>query len=110
MQLDGLLFYHKRAHYTFGASPLVVWLKAYMVPEILGIEIPSELAALAPSSYAGFGSHADAVRKRQERSKKSTANGNREIADSVNESMESEVAISCPDESVNTCSTAENSQ
>jgi hypothetical protein len=107
MQLDGLLFYHKKAHYTFGASPLVVWLKAYMVPEILGIDIPCELAALAPSSYTGFGSHANAVRKQQqERSKKSTANGTGVTADSVNDSMESEVAF--PND--NNSSTAKNSQ
>ena len=66
-QLDGLLFYHKKAHYTFGASPLVVWLKAYMMPEILGIGIPDELTQLAPSSYTGFSSHAEEVRQRKER-------------------------------------------
>lgn len=38
-ELDGLLFYHKKAHYHEGVSPLVGWLKPYMVPEILGIAV-----------------------------------------------------------------------
>jgi len=65
-QLDGLLFYHKRTHYTFGPSPLVVWLKAYMLPEILSISVPAELLALAPSTYSGFSAHAETVRQRKQ--------------------------------------------
>lgn len=38
--VDGLLFYHKRTHYTFGVTPLVTWLKVYMVEKILNIEPP----------------------------------------------------------------------
>ena len=38
--VDGLLFYHKRTHYTFGTTPLVTWLKPPMVKEILNIEPP----------------------------------------------------------------------
>ncbi|CAG9796689.1 unnamed protein product [Diatraea saccharalis] len=34
--MDGLLFYHKHAHYISGETPLVVWLFPYMVQEILG--------------------------------------------------------------------------
>jgi len=65
LQLDGLLFYHKRTHYTFGQSPLVVWLKAYMLPEILGISVPAEMLALAPSTYTGFTAHAETVRQKK---------------------------------------------
>jgi len=59
------LFYHKRTHYTFGPSPLVVWLKAYMLPEILGIAVPAELLALAPGTYSGFSAHAETVRQKK---------------------------------------------
>ncbi|CAN8029740.1 unnamed protein product [Ixodes persulcatus] len=38
-ELDGLLFFHKRAHYHQGVTPLVGWLKAYMVPEILHLDV-----------------------------------------------------------------------
>jgi len=65
LQLDGLLFYHKRTHYTFGPSPLVVWLKAYMLPEILDISVPADLLAQAPPTYAGFNAHAETVRLRK---------------------------------------------
>ncbi|XP_053616901.1 snurportin-1 [Plodia interpunctella] len=37
--LDGLLFYHKRAHYISGETPLVGWLYPFMVPEVLGSDI-----------------------------------------------------------------------
>ncbi|XP_002130907.2 snurportin-1 [Ciona intestinalis] len=35
--VDGLLFYHKRTHYTFGSTPLVTWLKVEMLKDILNI-------------------------------------------------------------------------
>lgn len=38
--MDGLLFYHKETHYTPGSTPLVGWLRPYMVTDILGIEVP----------------------------------------------------------------------
>jgi hypothetical protein len=39
--LDGILFYHKRVHYLPGVTPLVGWLKGYMLPEVLSIKVPS---------------------------------------------------------------------
>jgi snurportin-1 len=47
-KVDGLLFYHKRTHYVHGRSPLVGWLKVHMVPEILGIDVDSELTTSLP--------------------------------------------------------------
>ena len=38
-QVDGVLFYHRRAQYHPGRTPLVAWLKPFMIPEILGIPI-----------------------------------------------------------------------
>lgn len=38
--LDGILFYHKHTHYTLGHTPLVGWLKPWMLPEVLGVSIP----------------------------------------------------------------------
>ncbi|CAH2050262.1 unnamed protein product, partial [Iphiclides podalirius] len=38
--LDGLLFYHKHAHYVAGETPLVGWLYPFMVQEVLGYDIP----------------------------------------------------------------------
>ncbi|KAG8440286.1 hypothetical protein GDO86_006157 [Hymenochirus boettgeri] len=39
-KVDGFLFYHKHTHYTPGSTPLVGWLRPYMVPEILGFPVP----------------------------------------------------------------------
>uniref|UniRef100_A0A8D0BM25 Snurportin-1 n=1 Tax=Salvator merianae TaxID=96440 RepID=A0A8D0BM25_SALMN len=40
-EVDGLLFYHKQAHYSPGSTPLVGWLRPYMVADILGIPVPA---------------------------------------------------------------------
>ncbi|KAF1767959.1 hypothetical protein GCK72_007919 [Caenorhabditis remanei] len=41
-RLDGLLFYHKSVIYEPGQSPLVGWLKPWMLPEILSVTIPEK--------------------------------------------------------------------
>ncbi|XP_054159462.1 snurportin-1-like [Oppia nitens] len=38
-EVDGLLFYHKRCHYTPGVTPLVNWLKPHMLSDVLKINI-----------------------------------------------------------------------
>ncbi|XP_033211824.1 snurportin-1 [Belonocnema kinseyi] len=43
LPLDGILFYHRQAHYTHGRTPLVTWLKPFMLPEVLGISVPSSM-------------------------------------------------------------------
>lgn len=54
-KLDGLLFYHKQAHYQPGTvTPLVGWLKAFMVPEILGIDVDEAYFQEKPSSYTSL--------------------------------------------------------
>lgn len=52
LQVDGLLFYHKQTHYTPGSTPLVGWLRPYMVPEILGLAVPPTSLTAKPD-YAG---------------------------------------------------------
>ncbi|KAI6078007.1 Snurportin-1 [Aix galericulata] len=51
-EVDGLLFYHKQTHYTPGSTPLVGWLRPYMLPEILGLAVPPT-ALTAKPDYAG---------------------------------------------------------
>ncbi|XP_076354540.1 snurportin-1 isoform X2 [Tachypleus tridentatus] len=50
-KLDGLLFYHKRTLYTAGLTPLVGWLKPYMLPEMLQIPVPETLTSDKPPTY-----------------------------------------------------------
>ena len=52
-QVDGLLFYHQQTHYTPGSTPLVGWLRPYMVTDILGIEVPVGPLTTKPE-YAGL--------------------------------------------------------
>merc|ERR1712050_721818 len=53
-QLDGLLIYHKEVHYMPGRTPLVGWLKAFMVPELLGIQVADKLMEQMPDVYGGM--------------------------------------------------------
>jgi len=55
--LDGLLFYHKLGLYTPGVSPLVGWLKPYMITEILDIEIPTIYLQKKPTGYLNIAQH-----------------------------------------------------
>lgn len=47
-EVDGLLFIHKSSHYLRRRSPLAVWLKPHMVPDILGIQVSAEFIACCP--------------------------------------------------------------
>lgn len=51
--IDGFLFYHRNAQYNFGCTPLVTWLKPFMLPEVLGIFVPSPLDE-KPDDYINF--------------------------------------------------------
>ncbi|XP_017096271.2 snurportin-1 [Drosophila bipectinata] len=47
--LDGFLFYHKEASYVCATTPLVCWLFAFMVPDVLGLPVSENYAA--PDDY-----------------------------------------------------------
>lgn len=55
--LDGLLFYHKLGYYTPGVSPLVGWLKPFMVSEILKANVPEFYMQKKPLSYVNIQQH-----------------------------------------------------
>uniref|UniRef100_F6SEX2 Snurportin-1 n=1 Tax=Macaca mulatta TaxID=9544 RepID=F6SEX2_MACMU len=50
--VDGLLFYHKQTHYSPGSTPLVGWLRPYMVSDVLGVAVPAGPLTTKPD-YAG---------------------------------------------------------
>lgn len=52
--LDGLLIYHRNVHYMPGKTPLVGWLKGFMVPELLDIPVGDHLMMQRPSDYLGM--------------------------------------------------------
>ena len=49
LEVDGLLFLHKEAHYVPGRSPLQTWLKSYMVTEIIGMPVSQEFLNCSPA-------------------------------------------------------------
>lgn len=51
--LDGVLFYHRDGQYTKGRTPLVTWLKPFMLTEVLGIFVPTPLDE-KPDGYIDF--------------------------------------------------------
>lgn len=51
LQVDGVLFYHNSAPYVSGLTPIVGWLKPYMLPERLNVDVPAEYLALKPDDY-----------------------------------------------------------
>ncbi|XP_059046902.1 snurportin-1 isoform X1 [Achroia grisella] len=60
--IDGLLFYHKRAHYVAGETPLVGWLFPYMVQEVLGSEITVNIKYIIEKPL-GYVKQADFIEK-----------------------------------------------
>jgi len=68
--LDGLLIYHRRVHYMPGKTPLVGWIKGYMVPELLGIEVCQELQEQQPAEYGGMKTYLKKTYDRVDRMKK----------------------------------------
>lgn len=51
-EVDGLLFYHRQTHYSPGSTPLVGWLRPYMVSDVLGVAVPAGPLTTKPE-YAG---------------------------------------------------------
>lgn len=64
MSLDGLMFFHKEGHYMNGKTPLVTWLKPYMLPEVLGMSVPERFCA-KPDNYIDFEHHILSVKEHE---------------------------------------------
>uniref|UniRef100_A0A182RJP3 Snurportin-1 n=1 Tax=Anopheles funestus TaxID=62324 RepID=A0A182RJP3_ANOFN len=81
-KLDGYLFYHKESHYVYGKTPLVVWLFAFMLNDVLKLpaglvneQYLSDKPARYTGNYAEYIEEFDcmqAKRKRKPRAKKTT--------------------------------------
>ncbi|CAL1544975.1 unnamed protein product [Lymnaea stagnalis] len=90
-EIDGVLFYHKRTHYTFGSTPLVVWLKPYMLQEILGIVVPDHQMCHMPNDYSNYADHMKKVvedKERDQKKREERRGRRRKVANKNNSSME----------------------
>ena len=91
--LDGLLFYNKQVNYLPGSTPLVGWLKGYMVPELLNIEVSKELMSQRPNSYANMGNYIkeyDEERKNLKKTPEKKPENMEEIEKSENQMTDAE--------------------
>uniref|UniRef100_A0A182Y2F0 Snurportin-1 n=1 Tax=Anopheles stephensi TaxID=30069 RepID=A0A182Y2F0_ANOST len=55
-KLDGYLFYHKQSHYVYGKTPLVVWLFAFMLNDVLKLPpgvVNEQHLSDKPARYTG---------------------------------------------------------
>jgi len=68
--LDGLLIYHREVHYMPGKTPLVGWIKGYMVPELMGIDVDDVLMEQRPADYGGMKTYLKKTYDRVEKLKK----------------------------------------
>lgn len=62
---DGVVFYHKESHYTFGYTPLVAWLASYMLPEKLHIDVCPENMFRKPKDYVCMEMYLENLDKRK---------------------------------------------
>ena len=67
---DGYLFYHKEGLYVEETTPLVCWLKPYMIAEVLKIPVSGEFMRARPTGYTGL---PDLVASMEEKRPKKTA-------------------------------------
>lgn len=77
--LDGLLFYHRDGLYTRGRTPLVTWLKTFMLPEVLGISLPPPFDE-KPDNYINI-SHYISSLKKKKHTKEVSENNSMEIVE-----------------------------
>lgn len=50
-RVDGILFFHRESSYVHTRSPLVTWLKPFMLPDILNIPVAPEYLLEKPPDY-----------------------------------------------------------
>jgi len=81
-KLDGLLIYHKNVHYMPGYTPLVGWIKGFMVPELLNIQVGDQIMAQKPSDYAGMKVMLKSTFERVEKEKRDKREGEMEAVSS----------------------------
>jgi snurportin-1 len=82
--IDGYLFYHKDGLYISDTTPLVCWLKPFMIPEILKIPVGGDFVKGKPSGYSTL---AEYVKMLEEKHPKKPR---RKFRDHSEETMETE--------------------
>lgn len=66
---DGILFYHREGHYVFHSTPLVGWLKVFMLPEILHIDVHPSHLHNKPQDYESIQQYLSSKKKKKRKEK-----------------------------------------
>lgn len=75
IELDGINFYYPESLYTSGETPLVLWLKPFMIPDILQRPVNDLLAQLhKPSNYVNIIEYCQGFKKKPKKFKKKQKN------------------------------------
>lgn len=79
-QLDGILFYHKESSYVHGRTPLVGWLFAFMVPEVLNLRnVHPKYIAERPADYLNYKQYIEDFDKAAAAKKRAGRNRRRDV-------------------------------
>lgn len=71
IDLDGINFYYPESLYTPGESPLVLWLKPFMIPDVLQKPVNDHLVQLhRPPDYVNIFEYSQSLKKKNRRFKK----------------------------------------
>ncbi|GJQ79013.1 hypothetical protein Trydic_g174 [Trypoxylus dichotomus] len=85
LPVDGVLFYHKYSTYVSGLTPLVGWLKPYMIPEKLKIPVHDVHMTKKPTEYTNLEGYLETINRKYKKRGKDTD----EVVD--DDEMEAEV-------------------
>ncbi|RZC39279.1 hypothetical protein BDFB_000169, partial [Asbolus verrucosus] len=69
MPFEGVLFYHKEGHYVFSNSPLVGWLKTFMLPKAFNIDVHHIHLQNKPENYESVQQYLNCKKKRRKNRK-----------------------------------------
>lgn len=69
VDLDGINFYYPQSLYTPGDSPLVLWLKPFMIPDVLQKPVNDQLV-LKPPNYVNIFEFSQSLKKKNKKNKK----------------------------------------
>lgn len=81
-ELDGFLFYHKESAYVSGTTPLVLWLFAFMLPEVLNVpELNENYLLEKPDDYTNYLTFIDEFNRTIKQRRPYKQDGQMEICD-----------------------------
>jgi len=71
IELDGINFYCPESLYTSGETPLVLWLKPFMIPDVLQKPVNDHLVQLhRPPNYVNVFEYSQSLKKKNRKFKK----------------------------------------